>query len=132
MVKKLTAAELAELKRIGSVEYDPETHNIARFGELIDKLNELISLRATETQADLARSQVQLEVLATMQKTMRENSRGSTPKVSPVDFSPLVAILAELQENRMVAWEFDIQRNGPGEHSPMAKVIATPIEPTRH
>lgn len=131
MAKQLTAAELTELKRIGSVEYDPETHNIARFGELIDKLNELISMKATETQADLARSQVQLEVLATLQRNVRENSRSSTAKPSPVDLSPLRELITELMRSREhVSWEFDIQRTSEG--GPMQRVIATPIQPTKH
>jgi len=131
MHKSVTSAELAEMAKKGTVKLDPTEQNIARFGELIDKLNQLLEQKAADTQADLARSQVQLEILATLQKTMSKRTQGVT-KSQQIDLSPLTQIIAELQESRMVAWEFDIQRNGPGEHSPMAKVIATPIQPTKH
>ena len=115
MVKKLTKAELAEARRLGDVEYDPIEQNIARFGELIDKLNEMISMKAAETEADLKRSQVQLEVLATLQKDIRNRDR-KTPKVSEPDFKPLMTILAQIQaanaQRTAQAYHFDIQRGG--------------------
>ena len=132
MAKPITDDELAKLRRLGTVEYDPETHNIARFGELIDKLNELISANAQRTQADLARSQVQLEVLASLQATMRQQAQGVT-KSQQIDLSPLQAILTEIHkasENKeSSAYHFEIHR---GEGGFMAGVTATPIQPTKH
>jgi hypothetical protein len=133
MADAITDDELARLKRLGTVEYDPETHNIARFGELIDKLNELISANAARTQADLARSQVQLEVLASLQKTMRDRTSGPVTKSQAVDLGPLRDVLAEIHqanaERAAQAYQFDIQRVEGGL---MTGVTATPITPTKH
>lgn len=129
MAKETTTAELARMAKKGTVKFDPEDTNIARFGELIDKLNELISLKAKETAADLARSQVQLEILGALQKSVTQQKRGVT-KSHAIDLGPLQQILEELQASRMVAWEFDIQRGAEG--GPMQRVLATPIPPTRH
>jgi hypothetical protein len=129
MAKILTDAELAELQKKGTVTFDPQDTNIARFGELIDKLNELISQNAARTQADLARSQVQLEVLGAIQKSINQQKRGVTQS-HPVDLSPLREILEELKgQKERTAYRFDIQR---GEGGYMAGVTATPIEPVRH
>lgn len=134
MAKRLTEEEIAELGEIGSLKYDPETHNIGRFGELIDKLGELISMNASRVQADLARSQSQLEVLGTLQKMIRQQS--ATPKVSaqPVDLGPLQEVLAQIHmanaEKSKQAFKFDINRDPHS--SLMASVIATPIAPTEH
>ena len=132
MAKKLTKRDIAKIQEIGEVKFDPEPQEIAQFSELIDKLNELISMKASETQADLARSQVQLEVLASLQKTMSKRSQGVT-KSQQIDLTPLQTILAEIQaanaERSGLAYQFDIQR---GEGGFMAGVTATPISPTQH
>ena len=132
MAKKLTKRDIAKIKEIGEVKFDPEPQEIAQFSELIDKLNELISMKASETQADLARSQVQLEVLASLQKTMSKRSQGVT-KSQQIDLTPLQTILAEIQaanaERATMSYQFDIQR---GEGGFMAGVTATPISPTQH
>ena len=132
MVKKVSDDELDELRRIGEVEYDPETMNIARFGELLEKLEELIAATTQRTTADLERSQVQLEVLATLQKMIRQNGTKSQVSSETVDMEPLRAVLAQLAESRgneAVAYTFDIKRHEGGL---MSHVIATPHEPTRH
>jgi len=128
MVKKLTRAELAGLSKKGVVEFDPKEQSIARFGELIEKLNEFLGQSAARNQADLARSQVQLEVLATLQKNLRQAGTQSQPQ--QIDLSPLHELVEELKAGKeRCAYKFDIQRVEGGL---MTGVIATPIEPTRH
>jgi len=129
MAKEITTAELAELAKKGSVKFDPEDTNIARFGELIDKLNQLLEQSAARTQADLARSQVQLEVLGAIQKSINNQKRGVIGSQA-VDLSPLRDIIEELKAPKeRTSYHFEIQR---GEGGFMAGVIATPIQPTQH
>jgi len=131
MVKRVSDLELAEMKKLGEIEYDPESREVARFGELIDKLSEMIAANAERTQADLARSQVQLEILASLQKLMRSSGTKSQITNETIDLSPLREILAEITTAReAVPYRFDIQR--ADNNGPMQRVIATPIEPTRH
>jgi len=134
MVKKVSAADLAELSKTAEIEYDPEVHEVARFGELIDKLNELIASNAERTQADLARSQAQLEVLATLQKMIRQQNvtKSHAPRET-IDLGPLRDMVAEIQQTNAqrakTAYHFDIQR---GEGGYMAGITATPIQATTH
>lgn len=129
MDRKITDAELAELGRKGSIKFDPEDTNIARFGELIEKLNELLEQNAARYQADLARSQVQLEILGAIQKSINSQKKGVI-RSQAVDLSPLREILEEMQRPKdKIGYKFEIHR---GEGGFMAGVTATPIEPTRH
>lgn len=132
MAEHLTRAELAVMAKKGTVEFDPVEQSIARFGELIDKMTEMLAATAERTQADLARSQVQLEILATLQKNMSKRSQGVI-RSHEVDLGPLQEILLQIQaENAKrgaMTYVFDIQRDPGGG---MARVIATPQEPTRH
>lgn len=132
MAKKFTDEEIAELERLGSVKYDPETHNIARFGELIDKLSELISMNSARVQADLARSQSQLEVLGTIQKMVRNQPKGVT-KSHEIDLAPLQDVLAQIlaanAEKAKQAYQFNVQRVEGGL---MTGITAVPITPTSH
>ena len=129
MDKEVTTAELARLAKKGVVKFDPEDTNIARFGELLDKLTQLLEQKASDTQADLARSQVQLEVLATLQKTMSKRSQGGT-KSQQIDLSPLREILDQLKEmSAKCSYQFDIQRDPHSSY--MTGVTATPIPPTK-
>ena len=130
MVKEMTTAELARLAKKGTVEFDPEDTNIARFGELLDKLTQLLEQKASDTQADLARSQVQLEVLATLQKTMSKRAV-NTSKTHSLDLSPLREVLEQLKEmSAKCSYQFDIQRDPHSSY--MTGVTATPIPPTQH
>jgi hypothetical protein len=129
MAKPISNKELAELGKIGKIKYDPEDMQIARFGELIDKLNELISQTAARSQADLARSQVQLEILGAIQKSMNQQKKGVI-RSQPIDLAPLRELIIELQQAKApTAYKFEIHR---GEGGYMAGVTATPIEATRH
>ena len=129
MDKKVTTAELAEFAKKGTVKFDPEDTNIARFGELIEKLTTLLEQNAARTQADLARSQVQLEILGALQKSINSQKRGVIGSHS-VDLSPLREVLEELKLHRSrCSFQFDIQR---GEGGYMAGVTATPVPQTQH
>lgn len=132
MVKHLTDAELAALAKKGTVKFDPVEQNIARFGELIEKMTEMLASNAQRTQADLARSQVQLEILATLQKNMSKRSQGVI-RSQEIDLGPLTELLVQIQSENSrqekTTYVFDIQRDPGGG---MARVIATPQEPTRH
>lgn len=131
MAKEVTTAELARLAKKGVVKFDPEDTNIARFGELIDKLTQLLEQKAADTQADLARSQVQLEVLATLQKTMSKRSFQNVSNSHQVDLSPLREVLEQLKEmGAKCSYQFEIQRDPHSSY--MTGVIATPIPPTQH
>jgi hypothetical protein len=130
MAEKVTRADLARMAKKGTVQFDPVEQNIARFGELIDKMTELLTQKAADTQADLARSQVQLEVLATLQKNMSKRGQGVT-QLQQIDLGPLQELLVQIQaanaERVAISYQFDIQR---GEGGYMAGVTATPIAPT--
>lgn len=129
MAKTITDAELAKLEKLGKVKFDPEDTNIARFGELIDKLSALLEQNAARTQADLARSQVQLEILGAIQKSINSQKRNVIGS-HQVDMSPLLGILEELKDQKeRCGYRFEVQRVEGGL---MTGVIATPIEPTRH
>lgn len=130
MAKEVTTAELARLAKKGVVKFDPEDTNIARFGELIDKLTQLLEQKASDTQADLKRSQVQLEVLATLQKTMSKRTQNVIGS-HQVDLSPLREVLEQLKEmSAKCSYQFDIQRDPHSSY--MTGVTATPIPPTQH
>ncbi len=133
MAKKLTKSDIAKIKKIGEVKFDPEPQEIAQFSELIEKLNDLISMHAKRTQADLARSQVQLEVLGALQKSVTQQKRGVT-KSQQIDLTPLATILAEIQtanaEREAVSYEAIIHRSAEG--GPMHSFTISPIQPTRH
>lgn len=130
MPKKLSDAEITELKSLGSVKMDPKVHNVARFDELINKLTQLVDSQSQRTQADLARSQSQLEVLATLQKMIRQQN-GTKSHVSheTIDLTPLQEVLSQIQavnaERAEMAYSFEIQRGPNG--GPMQRVIARPM-----
>jgi len=132
MVKRVSDAELAEMKDFGEIKYEPKSREVARFGELIDKLEQMIASNAERTRADLARSQVQLEILATIQKSVRTNvAKPQLPQEQINGIEALKDILLQINEAReAVPYQFDIQR--ADNNGPMQRVIATPIEPTRH
>lgn len=124
MVKVLTKAELAELAKQGTVKFDPQDTNIARFGELIEKLSVLLEQNTARTQADLSRSQVQLEILGAIQKSINQQKRGVI-RSQPIDLTPLKQVILEMQAEKRTAYSFEIQRGPNG--GPMQRVIATPI-----
>lgn len=130
MGKTISKQELAELGTSVKINRDPEVREMARFGELIDKLSQMIDQGAERTRADLERSQVQLEVLSSLQKMIRENATKSHRPQEPIDLSPLRDLLAEVGAQReAVPYRFDIQRHEGGA---MASVTAVPLEPTKH
>jgi len=129
MVKRVSDLQLAELKEMGEVVMDPERREVAQLGELIDQLRLMVTALAERTAADLARSQVQLEILATLQKSINNGTK-SQNVAQTIDLEPLQQVLAQVHEHHSQAYQFDIQR--ADNNGPMQRVIAIPIEPTRH
>ncbi len=132
MVKRVTDAQLLEMKEMGEVNYDPEQREVAQFGELIEQLRQMVAGNAERVKADLARSQVQLEVLASLQKLVRANGTKSQIAPQAIDFEPLLEVLSKIHEHpEAVPYQFDVVlRDGP--NGPMKRIIATPILPTQH
>jgi hypothetical protein len=131
MVKRVTDAQLAEMKQLGDIKMDPKAREIAQFGDLIEQLRQMVAGNAERTKADLARSQVQLEILGTLQKYIRSNGTKSQVSHETIDLEPLKEILLQIHESHeAVPYQFDIQR--ADNNGPMQRVIATPIHPTRH
>lgn len=131
MVKRVSDAELLEMKEIGEIKYDPEQREVAQFGELIEQLRQMVAGNAERVKADLARSQVQLEVLAGLQKLIHATGTKSQSTPAAMNLEPLREVLAQLHEQReAVQYQFDIQR--ADNNGPMQRIIATPILPTRH
>ena len=131
MVKRVSDADLLEMKALGDVRMDPEGREIARFGELIDQLKIMVAGNSEAVKADLARSAVQLEIIGSLQKLMRDRGTKSLPTPETLDLSPLREVLAQISaEREAIPYQFDIQR--ADNNGPMQRVIATPIPPTRH
>jgi len=115
--KTISLRELDELEEDGAeVEYEREITKIEQFDQLVDKLDRLIAAQEERARADLARSQTQLEVLATLQALIRDKRLNNA--VVNVDLTPLRSVLEEIQaaqEHRSrVAYFFDVKRDGRG------------------
>jgi len=124
--KTMDFDELRELSEDGfEIEFDKKTMVIDQFGDLIEKLEQMVAANEERTRADLARSQTQLEVLATLQSLIKQ--QGGVPKAPPIDLAPLQTVLTQIQEasaeRGRVAYEFDVQRSGQGY---ISKIVATP------
>lgn len=132
--KPITLQEIRELTAAGAeVEIERRDTRIERFDDLVSAIESMAANEAERIHADIARNQTNLEILATLQSLVKK--QGQTPGAQPTDFGPLVAMLDDMRIERevreQVAWEFDIQRTGPG-LSPAAKIIAKPVKQTQH
>ena len=115
--------ELDDLEEGDEIEFDPQVTIIQGFSDLISKLDTIIQGHEERIRADLARNQTQLEILATLQATIRNQIAKGSPKV---DLEPLKTVLSEMQEQRAMprpAWDFEISRDNRGF---MTKVTAKP------
>jgi len=124
--RKVSDSEYLEMIEGGDlIESEAEPMTIERFGELLEKMDALVQASQERAEADLARSQSQLEVLATLQALIRQQNAG--PKGSPVDLAPLQTVLTEIQtanaERGRITYEFDVQRSNQGY---ISKIVATP------
>jgi hypothetical protein len=111
------------------IEFDPQLTVIHRFDELLSKFDALLKENDARIRADLARSQTQLEVLATLQTLVREQGRRGR---SQVDLGPIKTVLTELQEQQhkpRPTWEFEIDRDNRGF---MTRVTAKPQGESLH
>jgi hypothetical protein len=114
--------EIDELEDGDEVEFDPQVMVISRFDELLSKLDTIIQDSTERARADIARSQTQLEVLATLQALIRNNV---TTK-RPADLEPIQTVLTKLQEQQHAprpAYEFDVTRDNRGF---ISKITAKP------
>ena len=129
--KTMSAAELLELAKSGGmIKFDQKPIVIEQMGELLEKLSEMILADEKRTQADLARSQVQLEVLDRLQTLVRKNGTKSLVSRETIDLSPLRGILAQIIEAnaaRAIDYDFTILKDGGGG---IAKVQARAVHPT--
>ena len=131
--RKISQAELLELVGEGAtIHRQDRPATIERFDDLIVALEKIAAGNETLAKADLARSQAQLEVLATIQGLVRRATNATKVHAAPTDLGPLKEVLLQIHEandRELVAYKFDIQR---GEGGYMAGVTATPITPTKH
>ena len=131
--KTITLAEFNRSRSEGDqFEFDPDTLNIERFGELIEAMQRMVGNEAERIRADIARNQTNLEILATLQAVIRKQGQGPSP--TPIDLSPIRDLLEEIRAERHhepVDYDFNILRSGPG-LSPAVKIEARAITPTRH
>lgn len=119
--------DIDDLEDGDEIEFDPTVTIVHRFDELLSKLDTIIQNNVELARADIARSQSQLEVLATLQAMIRKG--GTSPKV---DLDPIKTVLTELQEQRdrpRPAYEFAVDRDNRGF---ISKITAKPQGPSLH
>jgi len=130
MDKTITEMDLKALGKSAKVIMDPEAREVTGFAELVDLLKQVLADSSKRTQADLERSQSQLEVLATLQKMIRANGTKSHVSHETIDLKPLKEVLLQIHASNdrpPVVYKFDIKRQEGGA---MSQVIATPLPPT--
>ena len=114
MVVKTESSYSDDIDDDDYIEFDPQIFVLDRMDELLAKLDSMIENQTQMASADLARSQAQLEVLATLQKLIRNKVTSS----KPVDMAPIQSALTELQtmqaEPRRTVYQFDITRDNRG------------------
>ena len=130
--KTVSVDELLRLVQDGAtVKTERHPMVIDQFNLLIAKLDEIAKANEARAAADLARSQTQLEVLATLQQLVRRQT--GVNRSPPLDLKPLQTVLTDIQkaseEKPRVAYEFDVQRNLNGG---IARIVATPQERMTH
>lgn len=130
--KTISVDELLALAKDGArIETERRPMVIDQLGELIDRLDAIAKANEERAAADLARSQTQLEVLATLQALIRRQA--GVNRSPPPDLTPLKTVLTEIQEQTahkpVQGYEFDVKRSGQGY---IDKIVATPVGPTRH
>jgi len=124
--EEMKLSDLLELVKGGaSIKIDRPATSIAQFDELVEGFKQLIKDSTNRTAAELARSQSQLEVLATLQTLIKTNA--GVNRSPPLDLAPLAEVLASIDKNSKPqprsVYEFDIQRTDRGF---IDKIIAIP------
>jgi len=132
--KVIDHAELLELVASGAIiKREDHPTSIERFDDLITALEGIAKSNELRASADLARSQAQLEIMATLQGMVRRQANATKVHSAPMDLEPLKEILLQMQavnERPPVSYQFDILRSG--DNGPMSRVIAAAIAPTQH
>lgn len=127
----ITLEELENLRRDGAeVSIDPRKMTIDQFADLVSEIRELVKSQNERTRADLARNQTSLEIIASLQALIKQQSGNKMPEM---DLSPLKELLqniwADRQRKEATAYEFTFDFNSQGRYS---KIYAEPKPPTRH
>jgi len=129
--KLISQARLLDLARGGAqIKTEDQPSVIAQFDELVASIKDLIAATNERARADLARSQTQLEILATLQSLIRQN----VTKSQPTDLTPLKTVLTEIQGNTeprpLSGYEFNVtKRDRLGD---IETLRVEPISPTQH
>ena len=123
---QMQLVDLLELLKGGaSIKIDRPAQTIAQFDELVATLKKMIDVQESRAQERIVRNQIQLEILATLQSTIKKNAGGV--KFSPLDLSPLKTVLDSIAKNSQVrprtVYEFNIERTDLGF---IDKIIAVP------
>lgn len=78
--KTVTRRQLQEMQKDGAlIEFEKRPMVVEQFGELIETLKTMIDAQNMRAKADLARSQTQLEVLATLQGLIKKDAGRALP-----------------------------------------------------
>lgn len=117
-------------KQGADVRIQPKPMEIADFHDLVKALEASTENEAARIQADLARNQTNLEILATLQALVRKGSgNGVMPKI---DMEPITNVLAELREKSHIhpvfAYDFEFTRDVNSGR--VMKIRATPVQLT--
>lgn len=130
--REISAQELLSIiESGGKLRIQDRPSVIAQFDELVEKVDGLVKVIAETARADLARSQTQLEILATLQAQIRSQN---VTKSHPVDMTPLKTVLTEISDNtlprQLSGYEFEVtSRDRMGD---IEKLRVLPVPPTKH
>jgi len=111
--RTISSEEYARLQREGKVPPSPRPVTAEHLEALVKKVELLADAQGSSAQADKERSQVMLEILATLQAVARQK-----PTAAPtLDMSPLADVIAAQPSrlhNAAVPYTFDVERDGRG------------------
>ena len=128
-------AEILALQNEGaSVKFPAKPMQVEQLGELIDVLKRMAANEEERIRADIARNQTNLEILATLQATIRKQGEKRTMSGSNLDLTPIVQAILEIKEEREErehgsSYQFEIHRDGRGFAQ---RITATPTRQTTH
>ncbi len=122
---ELNLADLVELLKGGAkIKIDRPAQRIAGFDDLVKAISELNASNRARAEAEGARNQVQLEVIASLQALIKSQN---VSKSQTFDLTPLKSVLAEIQKNSRPAertgYVFNVERTNQGF---IEKIIAIP------
>lgn len=128
--RKLTTREFLKLRDEGAEFNFPERMSkIEGFDEMIEAMKSMVSNNSARVEADSARSQSMLEILATIQVLVRKSGERRGAQGTPLNMAKVEKALDQIRDlmampKPLVSYEFDFQRNQQGFTN---KIIATPV-----